>query len=259
MEELPAAVTSLATDLARLPGAVAVVLGGSRATGTHRPDSDWDLGVYHRGGLEPADLRRMAGDTGVVSELGEWGPIMNGGAWLTVDGMAVDVLYRDLATIERWTADAAQGRFEILTQNGYLAGAPTYLPAGELALCRVLHGDLPRPAFTDALAVAARARWEGKAAVSLMFAGIHADAGDAVACAGMLAQATLCAAHARLATRREWVLNEKRLVERAGLGEVERAMIRTGGLEARVEAVARALDVTPLQARQTRAVRAPTA
>jgi predicted nucleotidyltransferase len=37
---LPAPVAKLAADLAGLPGAVAVVLGGSRATGTHRAGSD---------------------------------------------------------------------------------------------------------------------------------------------------------------------------------------------------------------------------
>ncbi|MFT3889855.1 MAG: nucleotidyltransferase domain-containing protein [Arachnia sp.] len=34
---------ALAEDLAGVPGVVAVVLGGSRARGTHRPDSDVDL------------------------------------------------------------------------------------------------------------------------------------------------------------------------------------------------------------------------
>ena len=152
-----------------------MALGGSRATETHRPDSDWDLGVYYRGAFASEGVHALAGGSGVVSEPGEWGPIMNGGAWLTLDGIAVDVLYRDLDTVERWTRDASHGRFEILTQNGYLAGAPTYLSAGELALCRVLSGELPRPAFTAELAASARP-WEGKASVSLMFAGIHADA-----------------------------------------------------------------------------------
>src|SRR5687768_7763597 len=95
---LPAPVAALAEQLAALPGAVAVVLGGSRATATHGADSDWDLGVYYRGPrrpLDPDELRRLGHD-GFVSGLGEWGPIVNGGAWLTVGGAAVDVLYRDL-------------------------------------------------------------------------------------------------------------------------------------------------------------------
>ncbi len=133
--ELPPPVTALAARLAEVPGAVAVVLGGSRATGTHRPDSDWDLGLYFRGSshaLDPADIRGL-GYPGYVSELGEWGPIVNGGAWLTIDSVPVDVLFRDLDTVERWLAQAREGRFEVLSQNGHIVGAPTYLPAGELA------------------------------------------------------------------------------------------------------------------------------
>ena len=74
--------TGLAADLAALPGAVSVVLGGSRAAGTHRPDSDWDLGLYYRAArrpLDPADVARR-GHRGTVSALGEWGAVMKGGA-----------------------------------------------------------------------------------------------------------------------------------------------------------------------------------
>lgn len=42
---LPPAIAKLADTLARMPGAVAVVLGGSRALGTASEQSDWDLGV----------------------------------------------------------------------------------------------------------------------------------------------------------------------------------------------------------------------
>lgn len=45
-----------------MPGVVAVTLGGSRALGTHRPDSDTDLGVYFRGTLAVGALRALAHD-----------------------------------------------------------------------------------------------------------------------------------------------------------------------------------------------------
>jgi predicted nucleotidyltransferase len=166
---------------------VAVVLGGSRATATHRPDSDWDLGVYYRGSqrpLDPADLRRL-GYAGYVSELGEWGPIVNGGAWLTVANAPVDVLLRDLDTVEGWLRDAQEGRFEVLAQNGYVAGAPTYLPAGELAVSQPIIGSLSRPSFPDRLAETAPERWKGRARVALMFARHYACAADVVCCTGM--------------------------------------------------------------------------
>ena len=46
----------LAERLAEIPGVVAVTLGGSRATGTAVAGSDWDFGLYYRGGIDPADI-----------------------------------------------------------------------------------------------------------------------------------------------------------------------------------------------------------
>jgi predicted nucleotidyltransferase len=252
---LPSQVNTLASALAGLPGVLAVVLGGSRAAGTHRADSDWDLGIYYRQSgqtFHPSSVRGL-GYPGYVSELGEWGPIVDGGAWLTIDETPVDVLFRDLDAIETWTTDSHTGRFEVLVQNGYIVGAPTYLPVGELAICQRIFGDLPRPAFPDALAASAAARWSGRASVSLMFAESYASASDTACCAGMLVDAALCVGHARLAQRREWVLNEKRLLDRAGLADIQQLLASPGGtsadLTATVEAISHALDVRPLNAR----------
>ena len=164
---------------------------------------------------------------------------MNGGAWLTLDGLEVDLLFRDADEVERWVGEAVDGRFEVLAQNGYLAGAPTYMAAGELAVSLPLSGELARPDFPDALAAAAPERWRGRAAVALMFAGMHARGSDPVPSGGMLALAVLCVAHARLAERREWALNEKGVVRRAGLSDVE-------ALFPDVAAVASGLGVEPL-------------
>ena len=46
----------LAVRLAAIPGVVAVTLGGSRATETAVEASDWDLGLYYRDRLDPADV-----------------------------------------------------------------------------------------------------------------------------------------------------------------------------------------------------------
>ena len=89
-----------------------------------------------------------------------------------------------------------------------------------------------------------------------MFAQDHARLGDAVCCAGMLASAVLCVAHARLARRREWVLNEKRLVQRAGLYEAQAVVGRAG---ASCDDLIRAVSAlsTALQIERLRADRAP--
>ena len=91
----------LAARLAAIPGVVAVTLGGSRATNTAVEGSDWDFGLYYRGRLDPADIVAL-GWPGRVFAPGEWGRIVNGGAWLTIDGTKVDLIYRDLAAAGEW-------------------------------------------------------------------------------------------------------------------------------------------------------------
>jgi hypothetical protein len=210
----------LAERLAAIPGVLAVTLGGSRATGTAVEGSDWDFGLYYRGGLDPADITAL-GWPGQVFAPGEWGTIVNGGAWLTVDGAKVDLIYRDLDEVLRWTAAAGDGRFEIRREVGYVAGIATYILAGELALGRVLAGDLPRPAFPPRLRATAPEAWFRLAAGALSFAGVYAGRQDRVACLANLCQAVLAAGQGRMAAAGQWVLNEKRLTERAGLDAIQ--------------------------------------
>jgi hypothetical protein len=136
-----------------------LLVGGSRATGGARADSDWDLGVYCRSGqcfLDPDDVRAL-GYEGEVSGLGAWGPIVNGGAWLTIEGAQVDLLFRDLDLVEHWLSESHAGRFEVLGQHGCLVRAPTHILVGELALGQLLAGQLPRGEFSDALVASAPA------------------------------------------------------------------------------------------------------
>ena len=210
----------IATRLAAIPGVVAVTLGGSRATHTAVEGSDWDFGLYYQGRLDPADVQAL-GWPGRVFAPGEWGRIVNGGAWLTIDGTKVDLIYRDLDEVLRWTAAAEDGQFEIQREVGYVAGLATYVLAGELAVGRVLTGELPRPHFPPQLQQTAPAAWSRLAAGALHFAEVHADRQDRAACLANLCQAVLAVAQGRLAAAGEWILNEKRLVQRAGLDSVQ--------------------------------------
>jgi predicted nucleotidyltransferase len=227
-------VATLVEQVAQVPGVKAVTLGGSRARGMARPDSDWDIGLYYRGGIDTNAVRDL-GYAGHVTEPGEWGRVVNGGAWLEVDRERVDLLYRDLDVVAHWVAEADAGRFEIDRVGGHIAGLPTYVLAGELALGTVLRGSLPRPSFSPALRRAAPPRWEGDAAFSLLVAEQHAVRGDAAGCAGLLACAVMAAAHARLAGHGTWALNEKGLVSRAGLEEAAEILAAVGWTPQRLE------------------------
>ncbi len=88
----------------------------------------------------------------------------------------------------------------------------------------MLSGELPRPAFAQKLRVTAPAAWFRIAAGALRFAEVYASRDDRTACLANLCQAVLATAQGRLAAAGEWVLNEKRIVERAGLGSVQRRL-----------------------------------
>ncbi|MEN3273990.1 MAG: hypothetical protein V7636_2751, partial [Actinomycetota bacterium] len=105
-------VERIAEQLRAIPNVVAVVLGGSRAAGTHRPDSDWDFGIYYEGELDVSHVRALGYD-GYVAEVGEWSPLMNGGAWFEIGGDKVDVIYRSVDAIAHWITEAAEGRFRV--------------------------------------------------------------------------------------------------------------------------------------------------
>ena len=231
----------LAARLAEIPGVEVVTLGGSRATGTERPHSDWDFGLYYRGTIDPSDVRALGlRRSGVRAPW--WGRIPNGGAWFVVDGARVDLVYRDLDTVEGWTADAAQGRFQVFREVGYIAGAPTYSYAAELALNRHLVGYVAAARVPGRVAATAPAWWRRLVVGGLKFAEAHAQRDDAVACGGNLAVAALAEANARLCERGEWYLNEKDLLQRAGLDAVQPMMRALGSdLTGVVEQFGRAL------------------
>jgi hypothetical protein len=218
METLPPLIAALCDRLARMPGAVAVVLGGSRGTSAHDAHSDWDLGVYYRGHLDTTALAEL----GEVHAPGQWGRIMNGGAWLTVEGEKVDVILRDLEVVEYWSARAEQGEYDVDALLGYLAGLPTYSLRAELVTCRTLRGEVARPdGFPAALSREGLRRWRFHRDFTLHHAHMRADRGDVVGAVGQVAKAAVETAHAALCAAGIWALNEKRILERAGLERVQ--------------------------------------
>ena len=209
-------VTELVDVLTAMPGTVAVVLGGSRAVRTDDEQSDWDLGVYYRGEIDLTALSAL----GTVFPPGSWGRVMNGGAWLECGGEKVDVILRDLDVVEYWTRRAQEGEFERDALLGYLAGIPTYTLSAELASCLPLRGDIEATPFPPKLVAAAPQVWRFCRSFSLDYARMFARRGNVAGVAGQTAAAVMEEAHAISCERSEWVCNEKRLIEVAGLSSL---------------------------------------
>ena len=216
MNAIPQSIIELVDELAAMRGAVAVVLGGSRAVGSNDAGSDWDLGVYYRGEIDLTALSLR----GTVFPPGSWGRVMNGGAWLEWEGEKVDVILRDLDVVEYWTRRAEEGEFERDALLGYLAGVPTYILSAELASCRALRGEVTAAPFPSKLAAAAPPVWRFCRSFSLDYARAHAKRGSIAGVAGQVAAAVMEEAHVIVCERSEWVCNEKRLIEIAGLGGI---------------------------------------
>ena len=213
MTDIPPSVTELVKVLSAMPGTVAVVLGGSRALRSDDKESDWDLGVYYRAEIDLTALSAL----GTVFPPGSWGRVMNGGAWLECGGEKVDVVLRDLDVVEYWTRRAQEGEFERDALLGYLAGIPTYTLSAELASCRSLHGSVEAVEFPPKLAATAPHVWRFCRSFSLDYARSHAARGNVAGVAGQAAAAVIEEAHAISCGRSQWVCNEKRLIEAAGL------------------------------------------
>ncbi|MDR9855696.1 nucleotidyltransferase domain-containing protein [Paenibacillus sp. VCA1] len=141
-----AIISNIVKVLKQVDGVQALVLGGSRAKGTHHPGSDIDIGIYYDPGkgLDLAQLRRAASDLdddhrdNVMTDIGGWGSWINGGGWLQVKQMPVDFLYRDLGKVSQVIEQCHAGHLTIDYQPGHPHGFLNAIYAAEAALCKVL-------------------------------------------------------------------------------------------------------------------------
>jgi hypothetical protein len=119
-----------------------------------------------------------------------------------------------------------------------LAGIPSYSLLAELALNRVLVGDLPTPEYPPALREHAARWWHDSATMQLAYADTYTEREQPLECLGTLARVLMEEAHARLARDAVWVTNEKRMLAAAGLAHFENYL--TGASPLQVVAEVRA-------------------
>lgn len=218
---------ALADRLCQVSGVLGVALGGSRARGTATAESDYDLGVYYRRPLDVAGVQRVAeefaGAPTQVSAPGAWGPWVDGGAWISVQGAPVDLIYRELERVDDAWSDAGAGLVHAHAQTGHPLGFPQFAYAGELGLARVLadpSGSLQRrhelmavPPAQLRLALVA-GLWEAQFLLGSLRGAVAR--GDTAHVAGVLFRVVGVCAHALHGHAGRWLVTDKGMVAAAG-------------------------------------------
>ena len=257
----PELLDSLVARLKDVPGVAAIALGGSRARGTHTAASDIDLGLYYdpAAGLDLAALAALAAELDdqrrpdLITPIGGWGPRINGGGWLQVRGVPVDLLYRDLAALAATVADCQAGQISVDYQPGHPHAFVSSTWMAELALCRPLHDPAGRLAalkarcapYPPALrqAVIDRLWWEADFSLRIAAKGVLRE--DVSYVAGCCYRAVACLLQTLFAINETYWMNEKGALALAATFASAPADLRP-----RVEAVFTALrgDPASLQA-----------
>lgn len=230
-----------------------MALGGSRARGTHRPDSDVDLGLYYEGEIDADALEQIAARwTGApvsVARPGDWGPWVDGGAWLSADGTAVDWIFRDLRRVSEQCDRARAGQFGFHPQPGHPLGFLDVAYAGEVATCVPLRDDDGLLASLAARVTPYPEALRQNMIRNLWQADFLLDGAEKGALSGDAAYAALCAAtasmliaHAWHATAGQWVTNEKGVIP-----QVARLHLETHGFAETVASIVGDVGTTPAQ------------
>ncbi|HYO69896.1 MAG TPA: nucleotidyltransferase domain-containing protein [Archangium sp.] len=211
-------------------GLAALVLGGSRGRGTAGPASDYDIGLYYEPDV-PLDVEalRLAiapfvdEPSSTVTRIGEWGPWINGGGWLTIGGVEVDLLYRDLGRVREVIADARQGRFSMNYQPGHPHGFCSVIWMGEVATCQPLLDpfghiaelkDHTQP-FPEPLRDSLMSRFGWEVGFAIENAELAARRAEQTHIAGCAYRALCCVAQVLFALNGRYLINEKGAVAEA--------------------------------------------
>jgi hypothetical protein len=221
----------LVATLATVPGVEAIVLGGSRARGTSYESSDYDIGLYFSDACEldteclQQVTRELTDDPQgtTVTAVGDWGPWIVGGAWLTIGDRKVDLLYRNIDDVRRIMDACRAGEITMDYQPGHPHGFCSAIWMGEVACCQPLldpshaiaalkASALPYPEPLRA-ALIRRFRWE--ILFSIENAELAALREEQSHVAGCAYRALTCIAQVLFALNGRYLVNEKGALEEA--------------------------------------------
>lgn len=223
--------TRVTSVLADVPGVQAVVLGGSRARGRAHAASDYDIGLYFKAAI-PLDTERVLAAAKTIADdpaattvtpVGEWGPWIVGGAWLSVEGRKVDLLYRNADAVEAVMESCGAGVVTMDYQPGHPHGFCSAIWMGEIAYCQPFHDPngliarlksiaLPYP---EPLRSALTRRFQWEILFSIENAELAAARNERTHVAGCLYRSFACVAQVLFALNERYLINEKGALQEA--------------------------------------------
>ena len=215
-------------ELSGVKGIVGVVLGGSRARGTNHATSDIDIGIYYdeAAGFDVSEVGKIATKLddehrgNIITSLGEWGPWVNGGGWLIVQGYHVDFLFRDVKRVSQVMDDCLMGKVSPNYQTGHPHAYINVMYLGEISICKVLSDPTNQIAelkartmpYPKPLKDAVIGYFMFESSFSLMFAEKNLDKDDISYVAGHAFRSISCLNQVIFALNGEYCINEKKAV-----------------------------------------------
>jgi hypothetical protein len=152
-----------------------------------------------------------------VTEPGEWGRWINGGGWLTVGGIALDLLFRNTKEVVSTIDDCLNGIIIIDYQCGHPFGFVNAIYMGELHSCTVLfsNNDIIQQqkerltVFPERYRRAVIEKFLWECGFSLQCGAKAADKRDVLYAAGSLFRCAVCLLQVLYALNGMYMLNEK--------------------------------------------------
>jgi predicted nucleotidyltransferase len=219
----------IVNSLKGIKGVEAVVLGGSRASGTFNSKSDIDIGIYYNEGslLDLKELNKVAEELddlhrlNLITDIGEWGPWINGGGWLTVGEVPTDFLFRDLKKVSSVIDDCINKNITIDYQPGHPHGFVNAIYAAETFFCKVLwevndsisnlkKRIIPYPAAIK-IGIVNKFLWEAGFFITIVKKGLSRN--DIVYTTGCIYRIVSCLIQVLYALNETYIMNEKGALE----------------------------------------------
>jgi len=254
-------IDQISSELSGVKGVVAVVLGGSRARGTNHAASDIDIGIYYdvTAGFDVSEVSRIATKLddehreGLITALGEWGPWVNGGGWLTVQGYAVDFLFRDMERVAQVIDDCRDGKVAPHYQTGHPHAYINAMYMGEISICKVLSdpagqvAELKRKTtpYPKPLKDAMLGFFMFEASFSCILAEKNVDQDDISYVAGHVYRSIAGLNQAIFALNEQYCINEKRAVRM-----IESFAAKPGDYKEKVDQILTLMSADPDQTKE---------